>query len=82
MRSKIIKINGENKKATLLAGISGVVKIYHVDGSLDPWLSIGKQFFTVQDSDLVMKYINLKYQPKSEQEKIKKDFIKLCEVYK
>lgn len=84
MRQRILKIDGKEIVFTLLGGISGKVKIYHASGYKTPWLFIGSQKFTVQQelANLVMNYVNLKYQPKENQEAIEKEFKNLIEIYR
>lgn len=83
MRIKTIKINGQDHKAVLLCGVTGLVKVYNVYGFEKPFLFIGKQKFTLQDdlNSLVLKFINLKYQPLNEQKSIEEAFIRLCKGY-
>lgn len=84
MRKITKKINGKYTDFILLAGISGLVKVYSMQGHDKPWLCIDKKFFTVHDEldTLILKFVNLKYHPKDQQEKILKDFKTLCKVYK
>lgn len=84
MRKITKKINGKDTDFILLAGIPKLVKVYSVQGHDKLWLCIDRRFFTVQDelNALVLKFINLKYQPKDQQENIFKDFKTLCELYK
>ena len=82
MRTKIKKINGVNETFVLMAGITGLVKVYALKNDL--WLSIGKQFFIPHEEckQLVADFVSLKYQPIEKQKIIQENFKKLCEVYK
>lgn len=82
MRTKQIKINGVTKTATLLAGITGLVKIYSIEGLDGLWLKVGKSLFTLQDDSLAMEFVNLKYQPLEKHAQIIKEMTKLCEMYR
>lgn len=82
MRTKTKKINGVDETFVLMAGVSGLVKVYALKNDL--WLNIGKQFFVPHDDckQLVADFVSLKYQPIEKQNQIKNDFINLCKVYK
>ena len=82
MRSKELKIAGENKEAVLVAGGSGF-KIYAVSG-LNGWaLALGRKISFIEDktpaAQIVANYVNLKYQPINAQEGIKDEFNQLID---
>lgn len=83
MRTRIFKIDGQERKATLIAGIPKLVRVYHIEGDVRPWLYINKSLFTVQDelNKTVMRFVTIKYIDPKEHEQIIKDFKQLCEVY-
>jgi len=77
MRSKLLKIGNEKREAVLVAG-SSIYKIYSVTG-LPGWVvASGRNLFTVDEENInfktVNKYVNLKYQPSSQQQAIKDEF--------
>lgn len=82
MRTTELKIGNQKKESVLVAGGKGF-KVYTTSG-YDGWvLSIGRKIHLIeeQSSDFktVAKYINLRYQPISEQEVIKEHFNDLVE---
>lgn len=78
MRTKTLKINGQEKEAMLMAGGYGA-KVYAVGADLV--LTVGKKNFIIEESNpaykITMKFVNLKYQPNSEHEYIKLSFQEL-----
>lgn len=78
MRTKTLKINGQEKEAMLMAGGYGA-KVYAVGADLV--LTVGKKNFILEESNpaykITMKFVNLKYQPISEHEYIKLSFQEL-----
>lgn len=85
MRTTEINIGTEKKEAILVAGGPGF-KIYSASG-FDGWvLVLGRKVFPVteggQDFKVISKYVNLKYQPISEQSTITKTFESLVESLK
>ncbi len=79
MRTKELKFDGKKVEAVLVAGGPGF-KIYSATG-VDGWLlKVGRQTILVADktpeSSIVGKYINLRYQPISEQKAVKEEFDK------
>jgi 8-oxo-dGTP pyrophosphatase MutT (NUDIX family) len=74
-RTKMMKVNGQEVEAVLMAGGPGF-KIYSaLDGVV---LVAGRKQLFVKESDEkykpIMRYVNLRYQPISEHEAIKKEF--------
>ena len=77
MRTTELKINNEKKEAVLIAGGQGF-KIYTTSDT-DGWiLSLKRKIFIIEEHHpefmLIACYVNLKYQPLNEQEKIKTEF--------
>lgn len=77
MRTKDLKIDGKIRQAVLLAGGSGF-KIYSAS-DFNGWVvAKGRKIFPVSEQSpefrTVSQYVNLRYQPLSEQERIKTNF--------
>jgi|SRR6185312_5090773 len=81
MRTKTLKINGKPVEAVLLAGGNGF-KIYSVADSLV--VVKGREQLVFKDGEpdfkTVIQYVNLRYQPAGEHEKIKAAFDALIKV--
>lgn len=79
----MIKINGVNHSAILLCGVTGLVKVYGVQGYDKPWLCIKNKFFTVNDelNKHVLNYINLRHFPVDKQNEVRIEFLKVCRWY-
>jgi len=77
MRVTQIKIGPEKKDAVLVAGGPGF-KIYSPNGSSGWALTIGRKVFMVEEKDAefkaISRYINLRYQPRDQQQAIKDEF--------
>lgn len=85
MRTKELKIDNKITQAVLLAGGAGF-KIYSAS-DYDGWvLMIGRKLRQIPEKapefKIVSRYINLKYQPASEQESVKTAFNSLLENIK
>lgn len=82
MRTRVFKINGQDHDATLIAGITGLVKVYHVTGHTRPFLKIGRRLVESPEAmnDIVMRFVRLRYMNRSEHERIIEDFKELCEA--
>lgn len=77
MRITELKIGNEKKESILVAGGKGF-KIYTTSG-YDGWvLAIGRKIHLIDENDhdfkTVAKYVNLRYQPISEQALVKEHF--------
>jgi len=81
MRTKELKINGDPVEAVLMAGGPGF-KIYHASDSLVVVKGRKQIVFKEDDPDFktVIRYVNLRYQPAGEHEKVKADFDALIKI--
>lgn len=80
MRTRTFVIDGKKQDATLLAGITGLVKVYHISGHKKPWLYVNRRLFQVSDEEnrKVMRFVSLRYIDPREHEQIMSDLRELC----
>jgi len=77
MRTKLLKIAGQQRDAILIAGGDGF-KIYNASGVSGWALVTGRTVRVVEETDerfgIISKYVNLKYQPSNEQPVVRESF--------